>query len=283
MHGDQNASSFELHSNSTEIINDYFSLSGVFTRIRQIKDFLNRRWLKTFQRCLNFYRGRQNPVFCRSPRSLGAIVSLLAALANGESASAHPHVLVSVQAEIVYAGGKATALRQSWTYDRAYSAFAARGLKTDGNGRLPDNILAGFAKSQIEAFAPYGFFTIIKANGGTLDVAEPRDYRFAQNSDGSLTLNFTLPLRTAMAASNGLVLEIHDPNFFAYFTIADGTEALHLTGAPPGCGADVSGPKPIDLTQLASISSAFWQALRNSEKGLAMSGEFINRIIVTCR
>jgi hypothetical protein len=65
--------------------------------------------------------------------------------------------------------------------------------------------------------------------------------------------------------------------------MADRTEALHLIGAPPGCDAKVSGPKAIDLTQPASISSAFWQALRNSEKGLAMSGEFINRIVVTCR
>jgi hypothetical protein len=57
----------------------------------------------------------------------------------------------------------------------------------------------------------------MKADGGTLDVAEPRDYRFVQSSDGSLTLSFTLPLRTATAASNGLVLEIHDTQFLCLF------------------------------------------------------------------
>jgi len=202
------------------------------------------------------------------------------AVAGVAPAMAHPHILATVRAEILWSeDGKVTALRQSWIYDPAYSAFATRNYKK-GGGDFSQADLAGLAKTQIEALAEYGYFTAIVAGQQKVELAAPEDYGFRWEPDGVLVLSFTLPMKTAVALPQGFTVEIFDPNFFAYFTMPEADDAVRLDRAPKSCAASVSGPNSIDLKQPRSIPATFWAAL----DGSATAGrQFVNRIVVSCR
>jgi len=104
-----------------------------------------------------------------------------------------------------------------------------------------------------------------------------QSYKAERRDDGRLELVFTVPLKAAVAFGKHFVIEIHDPNFFAYFTLVP--DGVRLIGAPNGCIPIVAGPQPIDLRNTRSIPSIFWQALDGSkEAGM----QFVNRISVTC-
>jgi hypothetical protein len=76
-----------------------------------------------------------------------------------------------------------------------------------------------------------------------------------------------------------VVVELLDPGFFAYFTMPEDEDAVHLQDAPKGCTWTAIGPKPIDLTNTRSIPSAFWAAINGSAEA---GRSFLNRIAVTC-
>jgi ABC-type uncharacterized transport system substrate-binding protein len=193
-------------------------------------------------------------------------------------AVAHPHVLPSVRASIVFdERGEITGVRQSWTYDHAYSAFI---LKTAGKspaGSLSEGELKTFLESQVAALGKHSFFTTARSQAVTVDFAAPQDVAFVQLPDARLELSFFLPLASPGSAKREVVFEIHDPNYFAYFTIPP--NGLTLQNASANCSATVVGPAPIDLRQTSLIPKAFWQALDGSATA---SAQFVNRITVSC-
>ena len=191
--------------------------------------------------------------------------------------SAHPHVLPTVRLDIVFdADQRPSALRQTWTYDSMYSTFAARDIDSNKDGTISDGELADFAKRQLDALTEHAYFTTVTAKAERLDFGALQSYAISKLGDGRLELTFTAPFKTA-PASKQLVIEIFDPNFFAYFTMAPG--GVRLIGERDGCGQTVTGPEPIDLKNTRSIPSIFWQALDGSKTaGL----QFVNRIVVTC-
>ena len=214
-----------------------------------------------------------------SDRSRLAALSAALVLALAPvSAIAHPHVLPEVQASIVFNGsGGVTALRQVWTYDPAYSAFVMRGKASSAGNSLSEAELKAFADTQVAALFEHGFFTVAATPDGQVEMGRPQQYSASQGSDGRLELTFTLPLAATQAGRSGLVVEIHDPNYFAYFTIAE--DGVSLENAPSGCDVKTSGPQPIDLKQTKLIPAAFWQALKGSTTA---SAQFVNRISLTC-
>lgn len=212
-------------------------------------------------------------------RFLAAFIAAAATLAVATTAAAHPHVLPTVGIDVIFGSdGRAAAIRHSWSYDPAYSAFVMRGIDTNGDGIFAEKEFTAFAKSQLDALAEHHYFTTVKTNRSSIGFGEPEAYSVVQQDGGRLLLKFTLPLKTVPAAVAEIVVELHDPNYFAYFTMADG--AVNLVGAHQGCVPSVVGPQPINLKQTRSVPAAFWQAL----DGMASaSAQFVNRITVKCQ
>ena len=213
-----------------------------------------------------------------APRALRALLAAAAILTMTTAAGAHPHILPSVRTGLIFSpDGRVTAIQHAWTYDSAYSTYAARDIDANKDGSIEKDELAAFAKRQIDAFAAHNYFTTVTTPAGSFEFDLPESYGVERLGDGRLKLTFTVPLKSAPMVDRGIIVEIHDPNFFAYFTVADG--GVHLIGGHEGCAQTVAGPQPIDLKNTPSIPAVFWQAL----KGVKSAGlQFVNRITVTC-
>lgn len=213
---------------------------------------------------------------CRWP-VLALMLSIIALCCAGPVA-AHPHVMVTARAEIIYApDGAVTAIRHAWIFDEAYSVYAVQGLDTNNDGIWSREELAELAKVNVESLSDFGFFTVAKANGKTQAFGAPTDYALSFEKK-LLTLTFTLPLKNAAPANRSFGLEVSDPSWFVAFELAQGDDAVTLRDAPKGCVARLTRPKPVDASAQSKLSEDFFTSGAGANAGL----QFVNRALVAC-
>ncbi|GJD47599.1 hypothetical protein OPKNFCMD_0307 [Methylobacterium crusticola] len=147
-------------------------------------------------------------------------------------ALAHPHVWVRARTEVVLDARRSlVALRQSWTFDPEYSAFAVLNLDSRRDGVPDPDKLEDLARTRLEAMAETAFFTSAKVNGREVALAAGPSPR-ATYRDGRLTLDFTLVPQAPPAPLRAMLLRIDDPDFYVAFGFAPGPDAARLAGAP---------------------------------------------------
>jgi ABC-type uncharacterized transport system substrate-binding protein len=206
-----------------------------------------------------------------------ACIAFALLMASG-SASAHPHVWVTVKSEIVFApDGSVTGVRHAWTFDDMFSAFATQGIEAKTKGDFTREELQPLAKVNVESLNEYDYFTYAKVNGATKKetFAEPMDYWLSYDSkSGELTLHFTLPLKTPVRART-LDIGVYDPEFFINFAFAE-KNAVHLAGAPPQCKATLARPKNDNFP--SSLRGLF----SSSEANAGMGAQYAQGIVIKC-
>jgi ABC-type uncharacterized transport system substrate-binding protein len=211
------------------------------------------------------------------PGALTAISMWLTASA----AQAHPHVWVTMTTELLYApDGSATAVRQAWTFDDMYSAFATTGLQAKTKGRFTREELAPLAQENVESLKDFDYFTYAKIDGKRQKDAfnPPVDYWLDYDpKETVLTLHFTLPLKEAVKTKQ-LTIEIYDPEFFVDFGFAE-SNAVKLVGAPPRCR--VTNEKPSD-SNFPVVFQRLNKSFVTSEANVGMGMNFANKVSVTC-
>lgn len=208
---------------------------------------------------------------------LFAIFACISAGLGGGGAQAHPHILATVTIDLLYAGDKVDAVRQTWHYDPVYSAFLENQTRAGRPGKLTDEELKALAEKQSGALAEFGYYTKIKAGAENVSVGPAKDAKLTSAASGELSLEFTLPLASA-AEGKQISIEILDPQFFAYFTTSK-TEGVRLIGAAPTCRYVVATPEMLDLKRTSTVPAAFWAALDGSRLD---AEKFANRIDVSC-
>ena len=210
-----------------------------------------------------------------------AIVAVLACfLTAANTASAHPHVWVTIRAELLYApDGSVTGVRHTWTFDDMFSAFATTGLQRIA-GTLTREALQPLAKVNINSLKEYGYFTYAKVDGRRQKEAfgVPIDYWAEYDpKETVLTLHFTLPFKKPVKAKS-LEIEVYDPEFFVDFGFAKNKPVM-LVGAPARC--KVATDKPPD-SNFPSLFFKLDQPLVTSEANIGMGADFANTISVEC-
>lgn len=203
---------------------------------------------------------------------------VLAALAVTTTQSfAHPHVWVTMKAELVYAAdGTLTGVRHAWTFDDMFSSYATQGIPSKTKGQFTREELHDLAKTNIESLKDYRYFNFAKVDGKKQSglFGEPIDYWL--DYDGAkpaLTLHFTLPLKKPIPTPQ-FALEVYDPEFFIDFGLAD-KDAIKLTGAPASCTFTTTKPHDESFAPSARTDNS-------SEVNAGMGMNFANTIAVQC-
>jgi ABC-type uncharacterized transport system substrate-binding protein len=156
------------------------------------------------------------------------------------AASAHPHVWVRMNVELLYApAGAVIAVRQVWAFDSMFSAFAMTGLRAKTKGQFSRDELQPLAQTNIDSLKEFGYFTYATVDGKRVKnaFADPVDYWDSYDAKAAvLTLHFTLPFKVPLKA-NSLKIEIYDPEYFIDFGLA-GKNAAKMVEARQGarCG-----------------------------------------------
>jgi ABC-type uncharacterized transport system substrate-binding protein len=208
----------------------------------------------------------------RCRRRLTRMAIGAAALAAGwitlaDRGAAHPHVWISVVAELLYApDGSITGVRQAWTFDEMFSAFATRGIEQKTQGTFTREELGPLATTYMDGLKDFGYFTFVKLDGERQNdvFSAPVDYFIDYDSkQAAITVNFTLPLKIAAPAKSFEVL-IYDPQLYFYLSFAR-FDPVHLIGAPAQCrplvktSADDAAPAPGAIAgMVTTATSTIW-------------------------
>jgi ABC-type uncharacterized transport system substrate-binding protein len=210
---------------------------------------------------------------------LSLAVLACACLATGV-AQAHPHVWVTMTTELIYApDGALTGVRQAWTFDDMFSAFATQGLDAKIKGQFTRAELQPLAQVNVESLNEYGYFTYAKINGKKQKGAfsDPVEYWLDYDpKQTTLTLHFTLPLKSPVKAKQ-LTIEIYDPEFFVDFGFAEKVP-VKLVGAPAECAFSSEKPGDSNFPSTLRLDKSFM----TSEANAGMGMNFANKISVTC-
>jgi ABC-type uncharacterized transport system substrate-binding protein len=222
-------------------------------------------------------RWLQVPMF---HRFIAVIIALAGLVWTANTAFAHPHVWVRMHSDLLYApGGSVTAVRQTWTFDDMFSAFATMGFpKTDGT--FTRETLQPLAKVNVDSLKDFDYFTYATIDGKQVkDVFNDPlpDYWLDYDAKTTLlTLHFTLPFKTPVKAKS-LQIEVYDPTFFIDFAMKK-TDPVTLVSAPAHCKVATEKPPDINFPTTLRLD----QALVTSEANIGMGASFANKITVTC-
>lgn len=191
--------------------------------------------------------------------------------------AAHPHVWVVGTTDVLFEQGRITGLRQHWSFDEMYSAFATQGLGEAGKP-LGRDVLAPLAKTNVDSLAEFGYFTAAREGGKRLEFGEPKDYWLDADEKGIVTLHFVLPLKAPTDAKKPFSFQSYDPTYFVSFAI-DKVKPATLVGAPAGCSLNAVEPPPLLATDQTKLSQA---AADNFSPGADLSMRLAPRIFVAC-
>ncbi len=199
----------------------------------------------------------------------------LALFSMGGMARAHPHVWVTMKTQILYGpDGMVTGLKQDWTFDEAFTAFALQGLERNKDGTYPDSVLKPLAEVNVTSLKEYEYFVRAKTAKAQVRFKDPTDYSLTFAND-ALTLHFILPLEKPVPAKGLMTFEIYDPTMFVSFSFAE-KEPVTLAAMPEGCAFQViaaQGPQAGQLTE------DFFSRLTSSS---SYGAQFADRIQVKC-
>lgn len=208
---------------------------------------------------------------------LALIAAAAAALSLAGSASAHPHVWVTMKSTVIYApDGTVVGVRHAWTFDDVFSTFATQGLESKKKGEFTREELQPLAKVNVESLKEYDFFTYGKTNGKKAVFVEPTEYHL-EFTNSVLTLHFLLPFKTP-AKIQTLDFEVFDPGYFVDFQLEE-KDAVALSGAPAGCQFTVGKPQEMtkEMAQRLSQIGPSEQIPENT-----FGAQFANKIAVKC-
>jgi len=216
----------------------------------------------------------------RSPVTLLGLATV-AAMALSSPATAHPHVFVDAQVDIVFDGqGRMKEIRQVWQFDQAFSVFATQGLDANADGKLDAGELKPLAEINVTSLKDFDFFSFLTIGDQKVALLPPEKY-WLEFEGGRLTLFYTLPMKEPVAVGPRSVLEVFDREYFVEFGFA-ADQPIRLESAPAGCSTSHHRPQELDA-QIMSVLSVIPPDQRNLPPDIAAAvSKLANYAAVTC-
>ncbi len=172
------------------------------------------------------------------------------------------------------------AIRNEWTFDAAYSAFAVAGLDADQSGTFEPSELEPLARLNVEALADYGYFTDVVVDGVRQAFAPPTDYGL--NYDGLyLTLFFELRLEQPPAPGDPVTLQVFDPSYFVAFAFSS-LQSLELSDAPAACRTTYHPPPGLDSATMTALNALPGSQRTPPPALAAVTGNLAGYHVISC-
>ena len=171
-------------------------------------------------------------------RRLFAVLAGLAALLP-LPALAHPHIFVDAKAAITFNdAGQVVSIHNTWTFDKAYSAWSVQGLDTNKDGVVTREELQPLADDNMNGLAEYEYYTFAgEGNDPNLPFSHGSNPTIDE-VDGQTTLNFDVALARPYSIRKSLELSINDPEYYVAISFKDAS-AVSLINAPKTCSIDM--------------------------------------------
>jgi ABC-type uncharacterized transport system substrate-binding protein len=127
--------------------------------------------------------------------------------------SAHPHVWVDVQAEVVLAAGVVDGVWTEWTFDDMFSQLILTDNDPRGTGKIDDKINAAIKKTYFDNLKNYDYFSHLVVGKRTLNVPVPQKFQASVTPEGRVKYRFYLPLGVSIGQSTFSV-SFYDDSYF---------------------------------------------------------------------
>lgn len=159
-----------------------------------------------------------------------------------QPAMAHPHIFIDAKVAVVFDdAGRIAALRNSWTFDSAFSVWMVQGLDTNGDGVVSPDEMQDLADENMVGLADYGFYTVA---GDDMHFTSAGDQRM-RYEDNKVTLDFSINAVEPVAPGSRFELGIFDAEYYVAISFAD-VGQVTLENAPASCGTELVPPRPMD-------------------------------------
>ena len=211
-------------------------------------------------------------------RSWLRALAIVAALLTCQTASAHPHVWVTVRSQIEFnADGKVSGITHDWVFDDMYSSFATQGLAKPGE-LVKRETFAPLAQENAGNLADLGYFTTLKLDGKPVEFAPVTEYWMEERPDHLVQFHVHLKLKTPTPVGRFGTLLVADPEFFVDFEFDD-VDGVVLKSAPEGCSVSSTKPKALDDNDKTKLNESFFSGLA---PGANFGFKMASRVILAC-
>ena len=194
------------------------------------------------------------------------------------TASAHPHVWVTVRTHVEFEGAKVTALVHDWVFDEMYSSFATQGLAPKGQ-LVTRDIFAPLAQENAGSLAQVGYYTTLKLDGKVQEFAPVTEYWMEERPDHLVTFHVRMNLKEPKPVGRFGSLLVADPEFYIDFEFDDPPNGVIFDHAPEGCSNSLAKPKTLEADDKKKLDESFFTNLSpGSDFGFKMA----SRAIIAC-
>lgn len=210
----------------------------------------------------------------RGPSAV-ALLALLGILPG--TAGAHPHAWIDLTVEVLFEDGKVGGLRETWSFDEYYSAFAMEGLGRPNQKRPSQQDLDAILHENMSNLRKHLYFTRVERREGKVSLSTATEME--THLDGKrLVMSFVVPFTMPVpVTAEGFDYRIFDPTYYVEMRHARKTDAVRLIGAPGGCSHRLEPPAPDeDTVNLAAALD------RMQTAGDGLGALFAERVTVRC-
>lgn len=171
--------------------------------------------------------------------AVSALAGAATLVAQTTGTAAHPHVWVTVETTILYDEGNFTGLKEKWSFDKFYTAYALETLSKKHDGSYDREELSELARVNIEALKEVGYFTYPVLGGKEVKLKTAQDY-WLEYKDGVLSLYFTVLFdQPILTAAQDFGFAVEDSTYFIAFVPAKANPVKFGEGTPSSCEAEI--------------------------------------------
>jgi len=152
------------------------------------------------------------------------------------AASAHPHVFPIVKVTALFDNqGRLVGAHEKWSFDYDFSAIFKEEADTDKDGRVSEEETAAALADNLSWIVHYNYFTRLTVAGREVAHKDPVDFG-ARYFAAKLYVEFTLPLAQPADVSQGVGIDVYDPEF--YYDFEWDYPDVEAENPPAGCLVD---------------------------------------------